>query len=166
MSHFTIIYSAFYLFNFQPIDPTIGSQTSSQLQIKEENQSIRSALNQTTTPDHQIRPQIRPLALRPPNQTIRSERQTTGPQTTDHHPCLLSFQSAQLTQSLEMLQVRCSILWVGTREVYRALDEPYKAYIPSTFGLQFPDFFRLNLTVVRSVRGVPRASKSLPCPFS
>ena len=32
-------------------------------------------------------------------------------------------------------------LWVGSRAVCRALDEPCKAYFPHTFGLKFPDFF-------------------------
>ena len=37
-------------------------------------------------------------------------------------------------------------LWVGWRGVYRALDEPCKAYFPHTFGLNFPDFFFFGLT--------------------
>ena len=57
-------------------------------------------------------------------------------------------------------------LWVGSRRVYRALDEPCKAYFPHTFGLIFPDFFFGGLTIVRLVSGVPRAGKGLPCPFS
>ena len=55
-------------------------------------------------------------------------------------------------------------LWVGSRGVYRALDEPCKAYFPHTFGLKFPDFFRLNLTLVSLANGFPglvRASPSL-----
>ena len=56
-------------------------------------------------------------------------------------------------------------LWVGSRGVYRALDEPCKAYFPHTFGLKTPEFFfRLNLIVVRLVSGFPglvRASPSL-----
>ena len=56
-------------------------------------------------------------------------------------------------------------LWVGSRGVYKALDEPCKAYFPHTFGLKTPEFFfRLNLIVVRLVSGFPglvRVSPSL-----
>ena len=57
-------------------------------------------------------------------------------------------------------------LWVGSRAVYRALDEPCKAYFPQTFGLKFPDFFRLNLSLLSLASGVPWAGKGLPFPFS
>ena len=57
-------------------------------------------------------------------------------------------------------------LWVESRGVYRALDEPCKAYFPHDFGLTFPDFFFGGLTIVRLVSGVARAGKGLPCPFS
>ena len=56
-------------------------------------------------------------------------------------------------------------LWVGSRGVNRALDEPCKAYFPHTFGLKTPDFFfRLNLIVVSLFSGAPRAGKGLPSP--
>ena len=54
--------------------------------------------------------------------------------------------------------------WV--KGVYRALEEPCKAYFPHMFGLKLPDFFRLNLILVRLASGVPWAGKGLPFPFS
>ena len=57
-------------------------------------------------------------------------------------------------------------LWVGSGGgIYRALDEPCKAYFPHTFGLKFPHFFRLNITLVSLANWVPWAGKGLPFPF-
>ena len=70
-----------------------------------------------------------PPQIRPPRGTIRSDRhtrpsdQTATPdhqirsphQTTDHHPWLLSLQSSQHTQPLEMVQVRCIPYGLGER---------------------------------------------------
>ena len=52
------------------------------------------------------------------------------------------------------------------RLIYKALDEPCKAYFSHTFGLKSLDFlFRLYLIVVRVASGVPWAVKRLPYPF-
>ena len=48
--------------------------------------------------------------------TTKSDHQNRPPpphQTTDHHPWLLSFQSAQNTQPLELVQVRCTLYGLG-----------------------------------------------------
>ena len=137
---------------------------------------------QTTTPDNQITTQIRPPhpSTTPdhrPDPTTKSDHQITTPPpiqtTSSDHPTrpqdTIVDDSASNQHSIPSLlngtgQVHS--LWVGSRVVYRALDEPCKAYFPHTFGLKFPDFFRLYLTVVRLVSGVPWAGKGLPCPFS
>jgi len=93
------------------------------LQTRPSNQSIRTASSQTK-PD-QIRPQIRPqlTIVRPDHHQIRLSEQTSTAtpdyqirsphQTTDHHPWLPSFQSAQHTQPLELVQVRCILYGLG-----------------------------------------------------
>ena len=93
------------------------------LQTRPSNQSIRTAWSQTT-PD-EIRPQIRPqlTIVRPDHHQIRLSEQTftarpdyqirSPHQTTDHHPWLLNFQSAQDAQPLEVVQVRCILYGLG-----------------------------------------------------
>ena len=107
-----------------------GDLPQTDLLIKLWNQSIRSAPDQTTT------------------QTIRSDqhRHTRQPDRItppDHRPPSLTTQlpisTAYPTSGNDTGQVH--FLWVGSRGVYRALDEPCKAYFPHTFGLNFPDFF-------------------------
>ena len=106
-------------------------------QIRPRSDHHAGPSDQTATPDHQIRP---------PHQTIRSDRHTRPPdQITppDHRPPSLTTQlpiiSAYPTSWNGTGQVHS--LWVWWRGVYRALDEPCKAYFPHTFGLNFPDFF-------------------------
>ena len=79
--HCFLLRSSSFQFSAQPTDSTIFLR-----QTCLSDQFIRSAPDQTATPDHQIR---------------------LSRQTTDHHPWLLSFQSSQHTQPLEMVQVRC-----------------------------------------------------------
>ena len=38
--------------------------------------------------------------------------------------------------------------------VYRALDEPCKAYFPHTFGLNFPDFLSALLSALLNCRKI------------
>ena len=86
---------------------------------------------------------------RPPNQTIRSSdhhlqsRPPVQLTTPDHSKPALTAQlpisTAYPTSWNGTGQVHS--LWVGSRGVYRALDEPCKAHFPHTFGLKFPDFF-------------------------
>ena len=92
----------------------------------------------SSRPDHQIRSSD-PFTTANPDYQIRSPHKTTG-----HHPWLFSFQSAQPTQPLEMVQVRCILYGLGQGRVYKELDEPCKAYFPHTFDLKI----RLNLMVV------------------
>ena len=140
-------------------------------------------LNQTTKPVHQTdRP---PHHCRPDSRPdLRSDHQTQSPnyqsirsgrfhQARPPKPTRLLYLTTQLQISTAHPIFRSCTgqvhsLWVGSRGVYRALDEPCKAYFPHTFGLKFPDFLfdRLNLTVVRLVSGVPRVGKGLPFPFS
>ena len=138
--HCFLLRSSSFQFSAQPTDSTIFLR-----QTCLSDQSIRSAPDQTTTRDHQIRP---------PHQT------------TDHHPWLLSFQSSQHTQPLEMVQVRCIPYGLGEGgyiELWMNLAK-HTFHTPSAWI--FRTFFRLNLTVVRLASGVPRAGKVLPCPFS
>ena len=121
-----------FQFSAQPTDSTIFLR-----QTCLSDQSIRSAPDQTTTRDHQIRP---------PHQTIRSDRLTRPPdQITppDHRPPSLTTQLPIITAYPTSWNGTGQVhsLWVGWRGVYRALDEPCKAYFPHTFGLNFPDFF-------------------------
>ena len=53
--------------------------------------------------------------------------------------------------------------WV--KGVYRALDEPCKAYFQHTFGQKFPGFFRLNLIVVRLASRFPGLVRASPALF-
>ena len=147
------------------------------LQTIPSNQSIRTASSQTT-PD-QIRPQMRPqlTIVRPDHHQIRLSEQTftatpdyqirSPHQTTDHRPPSLTTQLPISTEYLTSWTGTGQVhsLWVGSRGVYKALDEPCKAYFPHTFGLKTPEFFfRLNLIVVRLVSGFPglvRVSPSL-----
>ena len=124
--------SSSFQFSTQPTDSTIFLR-----QTCLSDQSIRSAPDQTTTRDHQIRP---------PHQTIRSDRHTRPPdQITppDHRPPSLTTQLPIITAYPTSWNGTGQVhsLWVGWRGVYRALDEPCKAYFPHTFGLNFPDFF-------------------------
>ena len=92
-------------------------------------------------PVYQIRPKIRP-----PSQTIRSDSHTRPPdQITppDHRPPSLTTQLPIITAYPTSWNGTGQVhsLWVGSRGLYRALDEPCKAYFPHTFGLNFPESF-------------------------
>ena len=136
------------------------------LQTRPSNQSIRAASSQTT-PD-QIRPQMRPqqTIVRPDHHQIRPSEQTSTA-TSDHRPPSLTTQLPISTEYPTSWTGTGQVhsLWVGSRGVYKALDEPCKAYFPHTFGLKTSEFFfRLNLIVVRLVSGFPglvRVSPSL-----
>ena len=141
------------------------------LQTGPSNQSIRP---------HQTKSDLRSDNNRPSsdlttiNQTIRTglhrhARQPNQITSPDHRPPSLTNQLPISTEYPTSWTGTGQVhsLWVGSRGVYRALDEPCKAYFPHTFGLKTAEFFfRLNLIVVRLVSGVPRAGKGLPCPFS
>ena len=122
--------------------------------------------------DHQTRLSDHPRPSQPTlDQTTTDPRQTRPPnQITppDHRPPALTTRPPISTayQTLWTGTGQVHSLWVGTRGVYRALDEPCKAYFPHTFGLKFPDFFRLNLSLLSLASGVPWAGKGLPFPFS
>ena len=121
------------------------------------NQYIRAASSQTT-PD-QIRPQMRPqqTIVRPDHHQIRPSEQTSTA-TSDHRPPSLTIQLPISTEYPTSWTGTGQVhsVWVGSRGVYKALDEPCKAYFPHTFGLKTPEFFfRLNLIVVRLVSGFP-----------
>ena len=67
---------------------------------------------------HQTKSDLRSDHIRPSPDptTTKSDNQNRPPpphQTTDHHPWLLSFQSAQHTQPLELVQVRCILYGLG-----------------------------------------------------
>ena len=113
--HFFLLSSSSFQFSAQPADSTIFLR-----QTCLSDQSIRSAPDQTATPDHQIR---------------------LPHQTTDHHPWLLKLPVITAYPTYWNGTGQVHSLWVGWRGVYRALNEPCKAYFPHTFGLNFPDFF-------------------------
>ena len=127
------------------------------LQTRPSNQCIRAASSQTT-PD-QIRPQMRPqqTIVRPDHHQIRPSEQTSTA-TSDHRPSSLTTQLPISTEYPTSWTGTGQVhsVWVGSRGVYKALDEPCKAYFPHTFGLKTSEFFfRLNLIVVRLVSGFP-----------
>ena len=136
--------------------------------IRPTHQTIRSQLRS----DHHIWiPQQTIVTTWPPNQTIRyyphrSSRPPVQITLPDHRTASLTAQLAISTAYPASWNGTGQVhsLWVGSRGVYRALDEPCKAYFPHTFGLKFSDFFPLYLIVVRLASGVPglvRASPSL-----
>ena len=142
MSHFTTINAASYLFNFQQSDQTIFPETSpSHHRNRQSDQNPDQTTTFEYTRDHH--------QTRPPNQTIRSadrHRYTRPPdqitpQTTGPYPWLLSFQSAQQTQPLEMVQVRCILYGLGRGGYIELWMNLAKAYFPHTFGLKFSEFF-------------------------
>ena len=119
--------------------------------------------NQITTqirsgPDHKIRPSD-PTSTANPDHQFRSPHQTTG-----QHSWLLSFQSAQHTQALEMVQVRCILYGLGQGGYIELWMNLAKHTFHTRSAWSFRNFFRLNLTVVRLASGFPglvRASPSL-----
>ena len=141
---FTTINSASHLFNFQYSDQTIFLRQTSRVdhhtrpklhnsqpdppQIRPPNPSTTPDHPQTRQPsDHQIRPIL-------PHQTTRTDHPNRQPSLTTE----FQISTAQPVSWNGTGQVHS--LWVGSRGVYRALDEPCKAYFPHTFGLKFPDF--------------------------
>ena len=116
-------------------------------QIRPLQQPGNPSRNQTTTSECHTKPvhpagpapdqtrQIRPAL--PPHQTARSDR-STRPQAT-----ILNYSASNRHSTSNLLKwYRSGAFFVGwARRVYRALDEPCKAYFPHTFGLKFPDFF-------------------------
>ena len=119
-----------YVFDLQPSDQTIHIPLVD-LQIIDHRTRLSDnprpsdpTLDQTTTDPRQTRPpnQITPPDHRPPVLTTR-----------------LPISPAYPTLWTGTGQVHS--LWVGTRGVNRALDEPCKAYFPHTFGLKTSEFF-------------------------
>ena len=137
---------------------------------------------QTTATDNQIRTQIRPPHPNTQQTIIRSDHQirpsdhtTTATldhqfrsphQTTGHHPWLLSLQSAQQTQPLEMVQVRCILYGLGRGGYIELWMNLAKHTFHTRSAWSFRNFFWLNLIVVRLASGFPWAGKGLPYPFS
>ena len=170
---FTTINSAFYLFNFQPSDQiiflkhTFRLHQETSLPDHHTRQSDHKP-DQTTTyeyhnrpssrPDHPIRPSDHTTTANPDHQ-FRSPHQTTG-----HHPWLLSFQSAQHTQPLEMVQVRCILYGLGRGWYIELWMNLAKHTFHTRSAGSFRTLFRLKLIVVRLASGFPglvRASPSL-----
>ena len=144
-------------------------------------------LEQTTRPDYLLDPdhQTWPDQTRP-DQVFRTDHlrrpassgflpQTTQPDqlpVTDHparpassheHPASTG-QDAIVRYLSQVTSILCGL--GHGRLIYKALDEPCKAYFSHTFGLKSLDFlFRFYLIVVRVASGVPWAVKRLPYPF-
>ena len=124
-----------YVFDLQPSDQTIHIPLvdlqiiDHQTRLPDHPRPSEPTLDQTTTDPRQTRPpnQITPPDHRPPALTTRPPIST-----------------AYQTLSTGTGQVHS--LWVGTRGVYRALDEPCKAYFPHTFGLKTSEFFFFGFT--------------------
>ena len=124
-----------YVFDLQPSDETIHIPLvdlqiiDHQTRLSDHPRPSEPTLDQTTTDPRQTRPpnQITPPDHRPPALTTR-----------------LPISTAYQTLWTGTGQVHS--LWVGTRGVYRALDEPCKAYLPHTFGLKTSEFFFFGFT--------------------
>ena len=167
LKHFRIFFSsrssltlnsAISLFFTQIVIFSIFSSAHRLDDLPQEDLSIR--------PVYQIRPRSDHHAG-PSDQTATPDHQIRSPhQTTDHHPWLLSFQSSQHTQPLEMVQVRCIPYGLGEGGYIELWMNLAKHTFHTLSAWIFRTFFRLNLTVVRLASGVPRAGKVLPCPFS
>ena len=153
----------FLLFNFQPSsrpEQTIfhvhNYRLDCQTRLSDPRAQIRPlqqpgdpSRNQTATSKfhskptdpagHQIRPDRSDLRHRhtKPPETTRSDR-PTRPQAT-----ILDYSASNQHSRPNLLKwYRSAAFFVGwARRVYRALDEPCKAYFPHTFGLKILDFF-------------------------
>ena len=97
--------------NFQPSDQIIFLSQTSRLDhgTRPHQQPIRSASDQTTTPDNQtsLTSDHRSGHASIPTPDHRQIRPPDQISPTDYHPLQLHFESAQYTQSREMVQVRC-----------------------------------------------------------
>ena len=124
-----------YVFDLQPSDQTIHIPLvdlqiiDHQTRLSDHPRPSEPTLDQTTTDRRQTRPpnQITPPDHRPPALTTRPPISTAY-------------------QTLWTGTGQVHSLWVGTRGVYRALDEPCKAYFPHTFGLKTSEFFFFGFT--------------------
>ena len=92
---------AFSLFFTQLAIFSIFSSVHGLDDLPQADLSIRPVYQIHPRSNHHARPSDQTATATPLHQ-IRSPHQTT-----DHHPWLLSFQSSQHTQPLEMVQVRC-----------------------------------------------------------
>ena len=124
-----------YVFDLQPSDQTIHIPLVDlqiidyQTRLSDHPRPSEPPLDQTTTDPRQTRP---PNQITPPDHRPRAL--TTRP------PISTAYQTLWTGTG----QVHSS--WVGTRGVYRALDEPCKAYFPHTFGLKTSEFFFFGFT--------------------
>ena len=112
----------------------------------------------SSRPDHQIRPSDHNTTAYPDHQ-FRLPHQTTG-----YHPWRISFQSAQHTQPLEMIQVRCILYGLGRGWYIELWMNLAKHTFHTRSAWSFRIIFRLKLIVVRLVSefpGLVRASPSL-----
>ena len=110
--------------------------------------------DQTIRPNHQI--------ISPSDQATTSKPDQQNPP--DYYPWLLSFKSAQHTQSSEIVQVRCILCGLGQGGYIELWMNLAKHTFHTRSAWSFRNFFRLNLTVVRLASGFPglvRASPSL-----
>ena len=75
--------------------------------------------------------------------SVRPPEQTTFPQSTNYLDVLTARPAyRQNANELLLIQVRSIPYGLGQgRLIYRALDEPCKAYFPHTFGLKSLDFY-------------------------
>ena len=126
-------------------------------------------VHQTTAPDNPIRDKTTtswyhnrpwdPTSTPKPDHRIRSPHQST-----QFHPWLHSFKSAQHSLSTEMVQVRCIPYGLGQGGYIELWRNLAKHTFHTRSAWSFRTFFRLNLIVVRLVSGFPglvRASPSL-----
>ena len=176
---------SFYVALWRLIEPcftTINTDSYVWIFSRQTRPSSLTPVRQTTATDNQIRTQIRPLHPNTQQTIIRSDHQirpsdhtTTATldhqfrsphQTTGHHPWLLSFQSEQQTQPLEMVHVRCILYGLGRGGYIELWMNLAKHTFHTRSAWSFRTFFRLNLIVVRLARGFPWAGKDLPYPFS
>ena len=146
--HYYYLSFSYIFFNFQSSEQTIFLSQSPRLghRTRPQQQPIRSVPDQTTTPDYQIclrsdyrsdhapTPTLHHRQIRPPK-SAHQIRPTRLPSLTS----AIQISTAHPTSWNRTGHMHC--LWVGSKWVYRALDEPCKAYFPHAFGLKFSDIF-------------------------
>ena len=128
------ITSASHLFHFQPSEQTIFLSQSSRLGHGTRPQRPQQTIRWVSDPARdQTMYQLSHQTIVRPDHQIRSAHRLPS------MAAPLQISTAHPTSWNGTGQVHC--LWVGSRGVYKALDEPCKAYFPHTFGLKFSDIF-------------------------
>ena len=144
--------------SLKPARHTTATDNQIRTQIRPPHSNTQETI---IRPDHPIRPSDQQITTATPDHQTRSHHRATG-----RYPWLLSFQSAQQTQPLEMVQVRCILYGLGRGGYIELWMNLAKHTFHTRSAWSFRNFFWLNLIVVRLASGFPWAGKGLPYPFS